>query len=381
MLCHSTHRLVPRLTGCIVRRVTLASLLALGLGLPGNPLGLLGANPPLKRFEYSLPRMGTMFRIEMYSADAAQASKAAEAAFARAEELEQIMSDYRPDSELMRVAREGAEAPFPVSSDLYDVLAKSIWTSELSGGVFDVSIGPVVNIWRAARKSGRLPDPRDIAKAKALVDYRNIELDPTHHTVFLKRAGMLLDLGAIGKGYAADQMLAVLESQGIRQAMVQAGGEVVVGEPPPGSSGWKVGVDSADADAGGGAPCTLLLRTAAVSTSGDEHQFLELNGHRYSHVIDPATGWALEGESSTTVIAKESVTADALCTAFSLMSVEDGMRAAEALPGVSVLWVRQENAGWRRYASHDFPASCRGQDPTHVQQRRKGQTAGVEARN
>ena len=107
MLCHSTHRLVPRLTGCIVRRVTLASLLALGLGLPGNPLGLLGANPPLKRFEYSLPRMGTMFRIEMYSAEAPQASKAAEAAFARAEELEQIMSDYRPDSELMRLCARG----------------------------------------------------------------------------------------------------------------------------------------------------------------------------------------------------------------------------------------------------------------------------------
>ena len=155
----------------------------------------------------------------------------------------------------------------------------------------------------------------------------------------------------------------------------------MVGEPPPGSSGWKVGVDTADADAGGGAPCTLLLRAAAVSTSGDEHQFLELNGHRYSHVINPATGWALEGESSTTVIARESTTADALCTAFSLMSVADGMRAAESLPGVSVLWVRRVELEWRRYASHDFPASCRGQDPTHVQQRRKGQTAGVEARD
>jgi len=332
-------------------------MLALGLNLLGNPSGPLGAPPPLKRFEYSLPRMGTMFRIEMYTADEAQASKAAEAAFARAEELEQIMSDYRADSELMRLAREGSAAPFPVSSDLYDVLAKSIWTSELSRGVFDVSVGPLVDLWRAARKTGRLPDPGEIGKAKALVDYRNIELDPAHHTVFLKRAGMLLDLGAIGKGYAADQMLAVLESQGIRHAMVEAGGEVVVGEPPPGNSGWKVGVDSADVDAGG-APCTLLLHAAAVSTSGDEHQFLELNGHRYSHVINPTTGWALEGESSTTVIAKDSATADSLGTALSLMSVEDGIRAAETLPGVSVLWVRRVNGNWKRYTSRGFPASC-----------------------
>ena len=353
----SIHRSLPRPIGCVAHRTTLACLLSLGLNLLGHPSGLLGANLPLKKFEYSLPRMGTMFRIEMYSADETQASQAAEAAFARAEELEQIMSDYRADSELMHLAREGSAAPFPVSSDLYDVLAKSIRTSALSRGVFDVSVGPLVNLWRGARKTGRLPDPAEIAKAKALVDYRNIELDPAHHTVFLKRAGMMLDLGAIGKGYAADQMLAVLESQGIRHAMVEAGGEVIVGDPPPGNPGWKVGVDSADVD-DGGPPCTLLLHAAAVSTSGDEHQFLELNGHRYSHVINPATGWALEGESSTTVIAQDSATADSLGTTFSLMSVADGMRAAETLPGVSVLWVRRVDGNWKRYTSRGFPASC-----------------------
>src|SRR5208283_4224419 len=293
------------------------------------------------------------------SASSNQASKAAEAAFARAEELEQIMSDYRADSELMRLAREGSATPFPVSSDLYDVLEKSLWTSELSHGVFDASIGPLVGLWRDARKSARLPESADIAKAKALVDYRNIELDPARHTVLLKRSGMMLDLGAIGKGYAADQMLAVLKSQGIDRAMVVAGGEVIVGEPPPGSSAWKVAVDTADADSAA-APCTLLLHSAAVSTSGDEHQFLELDGHRYSHVINPTTGWPLEGESSTTVIARDSTTADALCTAFSLMTVEDGTRAAEALPGVSGLWVRRVGGDWKRYASRGFPTSCGG---------------------
>jgi thiamine biosynthesis lipoprotein len=294
----------------------------------------------------------------MYSADSAQASRAAEAAFARAEELEQIMSDYRADSELMRLVREGSTAPFPVSIDLYYVLAKSLWTSELSRGLFDVSIGPLVDLWRGVHMTGHLPDPVEIEKAKALVDYRNIELDAARHTVFLKRAGMKLDLGAIGKGYAADQMLAVLQSQGIHHAMVVAGGEVVVGEPPPGNSGWKVDIGTADADAGS-QPCTLLLHSAAVSTSGDEHQFLELNGHRYSHVINPLTGWALEGESSTTVLAGNSTTADALATAFSLMPVADGMRIAQSLPGVSALWVRRVGGEWKRYTSRGFPTSCR----------------------
>jgi thiamine biosynthesis lipoprotein len=332
--------------------------LVLGLIFLTSCSALLAANAPLKRYEYSLPRMGTMFRVEMYASDSARASQAAEAAFARAEELEQIMSDYRPDSELMRMSREAATAPVPVSGDLYAVLAKSLWTSELSRGVFDVSIGPLVDLWRGARKTARLPDAGEITQAKSLVDYRNIELDAARHTVSLKCAGMKLDLGAIGKGYAADQMLAVLQAQGIECAMVVAGGEVVVGEPPPGKSGWTVGIDTADDAAR--SPCTLLLHNAAVSTSGDEHQFLELDGHRYSHVINPQTGWPLEGESSTTVMARDSTTADALATAFSLMSVADGMRVAESLPGLSALWVRRENGEWRRFASRGFPASCRG---------------------
>ncbi len=340
-----------------LRAVTLRLILA--IALIAAPSGWSRATPRLERFEYSLPRMGTIFRIEMYAPSKQQASLAAGAAFDRAEELEQIMSDYRPDSELERLDREGTGAPFPVSADLYDILAKSLWTSQLSGGVFDVSIGPLVQLWRAARKTNRLPNPAEIVKAQALVDYRNIELDPANHTVFLKRAGMQLDLGAIGKGYAADAMLAVLKSQGIDHAMVVAGGEVIVSEAPPGSSGWKVGVDTADAETG--APsCTLLLRSAAVSTSGDEHQFLELNGHRYSHVINPRTGWALEGESSTTVLARDSTSADALCTALSLMSVADGMRVVESLPGISALWVRQENGAWKHYASPGFPSGCMG---------------------
>jgi thiamine biosynthesis lipoprotein len=344
----SPQRLIGRL-GC---RVALACLV-LGF-LPG----IQAANPSLKRFDCALPRMGTIFRMTLYSEDSAQASKAAEAAFTRAEELEQIMSDYRADSELTRLSREGAKAPMPLSSDLYEVLEKSLWISGLSQGLFDVSVGPVVRLWREARQTGRLPDAAEIARAKALVDYRNIELDAAHHTAFLKRAGMMLDLGAIGKGYAADQMLAVLQAQGITHAMVVAGGEVVVGEPPPGASGWKVGLEMANENAGS-APCSVLLAAgSAVSTSGDEHQFLEVNGHRYSHVINPATGWALEGRNSTTVIARDSTTADGLATAFSVMPMADGMRVAESLPGVSALWVHQAGTGWKHEASRSFPAAC-----------------------
>jgi len=325
------------------------------------PFFLPARGPLLKRYEYSLPRMGTIFLIDLYAPDDATASKAAEAAFARAEELEQIMSDYRQDSELMGLAREGAQAPFPVSEDLYDVLTKSIRISELSRGAFDVTIGPLVELWRKARTTGRFPDSSDLAKAKALVDYRNIELDPNRRTVFLKRAGMKLDLGAVGKGYAADKMLALLQSRGLRHALVVAGGEVAVGAPPPGEAGWKVAIDTPDTEAGK-APCTVVLHDAAISTSGDSKQFVEIHGKRYSHVIDPFTGLALDGMASTTVFARDATTTDALGTALSILSVEDGIRLAESLPGVAVYMVRQAGNGWKRYSSRGFPGSCYGRN-------------------
>jgi thiamine biosynthesis lipoprotein len=336
---------------------TIPLSLALGLSLVAAAHDLSARKPQLKRYEYSLPRMGTVFRIELYSADDATASKAAEAAFARAEELEQIMSAYREDSELMRLVRQGASAPFPVSDDLYDVLANSIRISELSHGAFDVTVGPLVELWRNARKTGRLPDASELGRAKALVDYRNIELDAARRTVFLKRAGMKLDLGAIGKGYAADQMLALLQSRGLRQAIVAAGGEVAVGAPPPGEAGWKVAIDTPDTGTGN-PPCIISLHDAAISTSGDSKQFVEVNGRRYSHVINPFTGAALEGMASTTVLARDATTTDALGTALSIIPVADGIQLAQSLPGVAVYMVRQAGNGFARYASRGFPAAC-----------------------
>ncbi len=340
------------------RRLSLAWALALSVGFPrvGFPRGTADAS--LKRFEYSLPRMGTIFRVEMYAADGAHASKAAEAAYARAEELEQIMSDYRPDSELNTLAREGCKAPFPVSQDLYDVLTRAMWISHESGGMFDVSIGPVVRLWRAARKSGQRPGRRGHRQSPGAGELpQHCDGSAKSHRV-PEAPGMILDLGGVGKGYAADQMLATLEAQGIHRAMVVAGGEVVVGDPPPGKFGWNVTLDTA-ASAESAVSCSVLLNRGAVSTSGDEHQFFVTNGHRYSHVINPKTGWALEGQSSTTIVTRNFHSPDGLCTALSLMPVADGIRVAESIPGVAVLMVRRVNGEWKSYTSHGFPTTCR----------------------
>src|SRR5262249_22764670 len=156
------------------------------------------------------PHMGTRFQLTMYAPDEATASKAARAAFARIAELDGIMSDYRPASELMRLCAKAGGDPVPVSPELFAVLDKAQEVSRLSAGAFDVTVGPVVRLWRLARRTQRLPEAEQLARARALVDYRNIKLDPEKRTVQLLKAGMQLDLGGIGKGFAADEAHKVL---------------------------------------------------------------------------------------------------------------------------------------------------------------------------
>lgn len=326
--------------------------------------GVAVSRPPkagvLRAYEYSLPRMGTLFRITLYSASQAEAGKAAMAAFERVEQLEESMSDYRDQSELVRLSWEAVSAPRVVSPELFYVLDKSLQVSRLSGGAFDVTVGPVVQLWRQARRAGRLPDAAELAKAKAAVDYRNIELDPQARTVLLKRPDMKLDLGGIAKGYAAQQALELLAARGIRRALVAGGGDIALGAPPPDRAGWRIAIDDPSPE-GQASPCTLVLHDVAIATSGAAHQFVDVGGHRYSHIINPADGMALKDSGSATVIAPDGAMADALGVALSVLPVSEGLRAIETVEGASAYIVRQTgpaSAGWRRYSSRRFPQAC-----------------------
>jgi thiamine biosynthesis lipoprotein len=308
-------------------------------------------------YEFSLPRMGTTLHLKFYAANAVEAGKAANAVFDRVEDLEQTFSDYRDDSELTQLSREGGNAPRVVSPEMFEILESSLRISELSGGAFDITVGPVVALWREARRTHVMPDAAALVQAKAAVGYRNIELDARNRTVFLKRRDMKLDVGAIAKGYAADQALALLEARGINRALVGAGGDLRIGAPPPGKLGWDIVVDSPDT-ASGRRPCTLLLHDVGISTSGNSHQFADIQGRHFSHIIDPATGMGLEGGASSTVIARNGTTADGLATALSVMPPEAGLRAVESVEGASAYLVRQSPQGWEYYSSRGFPQAC-----------------------
>jgi thiamine biosynthesis lipoprotein len=323
-----------------------------------GPLLLVNAlqPQPLERFTFTEPHMGTTVRIVLYASDEATAKKAAKAAFARIAELNAVMSDYQPDSELMKLCKDTSGKPVSVSANLFDVLQKSLHFAELSEGALDVSISPVVRLWRRSRRTGVMPDAAELKKAVDLVDYRKVRLDAKTRTVQLLLMGMMLDLGCIGKGYAADAALAVLRQHGITRALVALGGDIAVGDPPPDAPGWKVGVAHLKNP---DAPPThhLLLKNAGVSTSGDSEQFYEFNGKRYSHIVDPKTGLGLIGRRSVTVVAPNATTSDALDTAICVMGVERGLKMLESQPGCSGLLVfeigdRIETTPSKDFANH-----------------------------
>ncbi len=307
----------------------------------------------LRRFEAVETHMGSSFKIILYSPDEATASRALRVGFARITALDLALSDYNPESELMRLCDRAGGPAVAVGDDLFDVLSRSIAMAERSGGAFDPTIAPVVRLWRRARRDRKLPDPETLARARSLVGYRKVTLDAARKTVRLD-AGVKLDLGGIAKGYASQEAVRAIHREGVTRALVAGAGDIAVGEPPPGASGWSVAVATLDEPGAGRSERTLLLRNAAVSTSGDSEQFVEIGGVRYSHVVDPKTGVGLTERCSVTVVAPDGATADALDTAASILGPDRGLKLVASEPGADVLFVRRTARGIERFESPGF---------------------------
>ncbi len=269
--------------------------------------------------------MGIDARLVVYATDKTAAEKACSAAFARIAVLDGIMSDYRKDSELMRLCDKAGGPAVPVSVDLYTVLKRAQDVSRRTGGAFDVTVGPLVQVWRAARRAAKLPTEADILAAKKLVGWRKMRFNDRDRTVRLSTKGMRLDLGGIAKGYAADEAQKVLKSFGIERALVEMGGDIVVSGPPPGTQGWNVQMPNAEAD--------MRFVNCGVSSSGDTEQSTVIGGVRYSHVVDPRTGKALTERVQSTVVAPDGLTSDPVSTAVTILGPKERARFLRSLPG------------------------------------------------
>ncbi len=330
-------------------RFLMGGLLVL-IVLVGGATNSAGGDGGPRRFEFHNLRMGTEFRLVIYGEEEGRVRRGALEAFERVEELEQIFSDFRTDSELSRAVPVARVRPKVVSPVLFHVLERSLDFSRLTGGAFDVTVGPLVRLWRRCREEGRLPESAELEQARARVGYRRILLNRRTRSLRLTAPGMELDLGGIAKGFAADEALRVLQERGLEASLVDAGGDLRLGDPPPGRTGWVVAL--AD-DLGGGG--TLELAQCAVATSGDRFQFIEIDGVRYSHILDPATGRGLPYHGEVTVVAPDALTADALATGISVLDMAAGVDLAERLDGVEVR-ISRELGGRRRHArSSGFP--------------------------
>jgi FAD:protein FMN transferase len=290
--------------------------------------------PALQRYEFTQPHMGTTFRIVLYADDRARAERASEAAFARIAELDRRLSDYRADSELMVASREAAAQPVVLGPDLFRVLHTAHVLAERTGGAFDVTAGALTRAWRRTRRLGEVPSETELAAARAVTGYRLMDLDAGARTLRLARQGMGLDVGGIGKGYAADAALVTLRAHDTPRAMVAAGGDVRAGKAPPGERGWRVALAPLGSDRHTAA---VVLADAAISTSGDAEQWVEIGGVRYSHMIDPRSGWPLTGRRSVTVVARDATTSDMLATAAGVLGPQEGARLVEE-HGASLLF-------------------------------------------
>ncbi len=279
--------------------------------------------------------MGVRVRIVLYAPQEVTARTAAASAFERFAELEAVMSDYRSDSELMRLCDRAGEGPVPVSEDLFVVLESAQEVAALSGGAFDITAGPLIRLWREARKSGVMPGRKELDEARNRVGWEGLRLDKVRRTAELMKPKMRLDLGGIAKGYACDEALRALAAHGIERALVEAGGDIAASGPPPGETGWRIAVR-------GSPKREVLIAHEAVSTSGDTEQYVEIDGTRYSHIVDPRTGLGVTTRIQATVIAKNGLTTDPLATAFCVLGPDDAERLQKRY-GAKVMFVTAKN--------------------------------------
>jgi len=284
------------------------------------------------RFTFERGLMGTRFAVTCHGNDEAAARSAADAAFQRAEEINAVASDYIAGSELLRLSEKVGQ-PVKVSPLLFDLLVKSLEFARKTDGRFDPTLGPLTRLWRETRRVGKLPSPETLSSARAACGWQLLEPDPSERTVLLKNPGMRLDLGGIAKGYAADAMFEVMKTKGFPSTCIAAGGDLRLGDPPPGKSGWSVGLRTLERDRTSG---QLELSNCAVSTSGDLQQAIEIDGVRYAHIIDPKTGLGLTKHLAVTIVAPDATTSDALATAACVAGADQAEAMAKACGATEV---------------------------------------------
>jgi len=285
--------------------------------------------------------MGAKFIILIDVDDKQKAQRGATAAFRECKRLNMSLSDYESSSELVRFSESSQSGEkFSLSSDLFEVLSHGQALAKETNGCFDITIGPLSRLWRVARFRKIMPPEKKLTDALKRVGHQNLLLSRKGLTGTLSTPNMVLDLGGIAKGYAADRMLEILRRRGLSRCLIDAGGDLVIGNPPRNAKGWRVQIGGRK----NSALPLLQLSNLAVATSGDIEQFVVLNGKRYSHLIDPRTGLGLTSQCQVTVLANTGMEADSLASAFLVMGLNKSKKFLEKKSSISAYHLRKKGS-------------------------------------
>jgi len=314
----------------------------------------------LKRFCFTQPKMGSPFTIIFYADDSIKAATLANNSFKLVDSFNLLFSDYIDSSELSRLsASAGNHIAVRLSLAMFDMLQTSKTAFKKSNGAFDISIGPLSKMWRRMRKAKEFPGDSLVKAAKRLTGLHALQLDTIEHTALLTTPGMRLDLGGIAQGWIGQRVMEYLTESDIQHALINVSGDIILSAAPPGTNGWTIGVNVPETkeellDK------TLLLQHKSVSTSGDAYQYTDHNGKRYSHIIDPRTGYGVTSQRNVTVIANDGTTADWLATACSILPIRAAKKLAEQM-NAEVLIAQVKNGqlvfkattGFGKYWKHE----------------------------
>jgi len=272
---------------------------------------MYGVTPELMRMEKNVDAMGSTFSIVLYGRDWLNMESAVDAAFEEVHRLERMLTVHRPESECSEVNRHAAQGAFKLSAEFFQLLYRCLEYSRQSEGAFDISVGPLIKAWGFHKGTGRRPDDKEVKAALAIVGHRHIHLDPAARTVRFDCAGMEINLGGIGKGYAVDRMASILKRRGFDTALIVGSGSSIygLGTPPGEANGWPI--DIRDPRDSRKLAASVLLKDISISTSGSYEKSFWADGRTYSHILDPRTGYPAQGVLSVSVVAPRALDSEA----------------------------------------------------------------------
>ena len=282
----------------------------------------------LKRFEFSENKMGSPFGIIFYHTDSTEAMQIAKQCFSIVDSLNTIFSDYNSESEVGKLALQTNQTDIKVSDELFAMIvsSKDAWTR--SRKTFDITIGALTQLWRKVKKENRFPSETEIKAAKDLTGFKNLIINERSKTISFKKPGIRLDFGGIVPGYASQRVIDFLKTKNINIALVDASGDIVISDAPPGKNGWTIGINLPE-DENEVWDKKLELKNFAVSTSGDVYRYIVHQGKKYSHIVDPWTGYGVTSQRNVTVIASFGADADWLATACSILPIKKALALAK----------------------------------------------------